>query len=187
MEVYLIRHTAVAIGKDTCYGQTDVPLAASFQEEVAKIITELPKDFDAVYSSPMQRCEHLAYALGYQNAILENALLEMNFGDWEGKKWNDINYQELNNWMVDFVHVKPPNGENLKKLFERVTLFLERLRSQTHQKVLLVTHAGVIRCVWAYMLDIPLQNIFKIPVDYGQVLSINLKKEKSFDIIQRII
>ena len=63
--------------------------------------------------------------------------------------------------MADFVNVKTPNGENLLELAERVKLFLDELRNQQHNKVLLITHSGVIRCIWSYLLEIPLQNIFK--------------------------
>ena len=31
MEIYVVRHTKVAIDKGICYGQTDAPLADSFQ------------------------------------------------------------------------------------------------------------------------------------------------------------
>src|SRR5690606_17532592 len=100
---------------------------------------------------------------------------------WENKQWNDLNQEELNSWMVDFVNVKTPGGENLIGLFERVKLFLDKLRSQPHEKVLLITHAGVIRCIWAYLLAIPLQHIFKIPVNYAETFVFNLHLNPEFD------
>jgi alpha-ribazole phosphatase len=186
MEVYIIRHTQVAIGKDTCYGQSDVPLTATFLQDTKQIKNQLPTDFDAVYCSPLKRCKDLAIALELNNIYFDNSLMEMNFGDWENKKWNDLNQEDLNNWMTDFVKVKTPNGENLIELFERVKLFLDNLRKQEHKKVLLITHAGVIRCVWTYLLQIPLTNIFKIPVDYGQKLIINLSTEHKLDSIKKL-
>ena len=33
MQIWLIRHTSVAIGQAYCYGRTDVELAASFADE----------------------------------------------------------------------------------------------------------------------------------------------------------
>lgn len=186
MEVYVIRHTPVAVGKDTCYGQSDVSLAESFPKDVTYYETQLPSDFDVVCCSPLKRCTDLASALKFQNIRIENALLEMNFGDWENKKWEDLNVAELNNWMADFVNVKTPNGENLVELAERVKLFLDELRNQQYKKVLLITHSGVIRCIWAYLLEIPLQNIFKLNVDYFQVLLFNLQGEKQLDSIKRI-
>ena len=186
MEVYLIRHTPVANGKDICYGQSNIPLAETFLHDTAHLKNQLPLEFDAVYCSPLLRCQKLAKALGYENIQLENALLEMNFGQWENKKWNEINQDDLNNWMADFINIKTPNGENLLELFERVKLFMENLRQQKHEKTLIISHAGVIRCIWAYLLEIPLQNIFKIPVDYGQVMIFNIEENNQLDSIRRI-
>jgi alpha-ribazole phosphatase len=186
MEVYIIRHSPVSIDKDTCYGQSNVPLADTFPQDTEQFKKQLPKDFDATYCSPLQRCKDLAKALELSNTQFDNALMEMNFGDWENKKWNDLNQDDLNNWMTDFVKVKTPNGENLVELFERVKLFIDNLRQQQHKKVLLITHAGVIRCLCAYILEMPLTNIFKIPVDYGQLLIINLSTEHKFDSIKKM-
>jgi alpha-ribazole phosphatase len=181
MEIYIIRHTQVAVGKDTCYGQTNVPLADTFEAEVAQYKQALPTDFDAIYSSPMQRCKDLVNGLDYPNATYLDQLMELNFGDWEGQKWADINAEQLNIWMLDFVMAKTPNGENLFEMNERVQSFLNHLRTQEHKKVLIVAHAGVIRCVWAYLLAIPLQNIFKIPVDHNEVFVFKLSQSESTD------
>ena len=186
MEVYVIRHTPVAIGKDTCYGQSNVPLAGTFLQDTEQYKKELPKDFDIVYCSPLIRCKELAKALQFENIFHENALMEMNFGDWENKKWNDLNQTELNNWMTDFVNIKTPNGENLLEFFERIKVFMDRLRLQEHKKVLLITHAGVMRCFWSYFLDIPLQNIFKIPVGHNEIFICNLTNNSNTDSIKRI-
>lgn len=181
MEIYVIRHTHVAVGKDTCYGQTNVPLAATFAQEVAQFRQKLPTDFDTIYSSPLKRCSDLADALNYEKIQLDHQLMEMNFGDWEGQKWNDINAEALNHWMQDFVGVKTPNGENLLELHERVKAFLDQLRLKSSKKVLLVTHAGVIRCMWAYLLDIPLHRIFRIPVGHQEVFVFKLSKIETTD------
>jgi len=185
MEVYVIRHTPVAIGKDICYGQSNIPLADTFLQDIKHFKNELPNDFDAVYCSPLNRCKNLAEALELENIFYENALMEMNFGDWENKKWNDINQDELNSWMKDFINVKTPNGENLLELFDRVKTFIDYLRTKKHKKVLIITHAGVIRCLWAYLLNISLQNIFKIPVGYNEIFIFNLTSNSITDSIMQ--
>lgn len=186
MEIHVIRHTAVATGTDICYGQSHVPLADSFPKDVEILEKKLTGNFDAVYCSPAQRCADLAHALKFEGIIFENALVELNFGDWEHKKWDEIEQSELNNWMADFVHVKTPNGENLLELFERVQGFINQLRQRKHKKILLITHAGVIRCLWAYILDMPLQNIFKIPVDHHEVFICSLSKSRITDSIRQL-
>jgi len=136
MEVYVIRHTPVAVAKGVCYGQSNVPLAASYLQDAEEIAQKLPSDFEAIYASPLLRCKDLAKALKFENIILENALMEMNFGDWENQKWDDLNSNELDKWMTDFVNVKTPNGESLKDLYQRIESFLEKLRQKPYKKVL---------------------------------------------------
>jgi len=184
MEVYVIRHTQVAVGKDICYGQSNVPLADTFIQDAKQFSEQLLIDFDAVYCSNSQRCKDLATELKFENVLFDRSLMEINFGDWENKKWNDIDQDKLNDWMVDFVNVKTPNGENLTDLFQRVQLFFNELRKKEHKKVLIITHAGVIRCLWAYLLDIPLKNIFKIPVGYNEIFLCKLGKERMYDSIR---
>jgi alpha-ribazole phosphatase len=48
---------------------------------------------------------------------------------------------------------------------------------------MIVTHAGVIRCIWAYLLNIPLGDIFKLNVGYGEVLRCKLSPEPAADVI----
>ena len=41
MVVYLIRHTSVDVPQGVCYGQTDVPLKPTFEEEAAQTSAQL--------------------------------------------------------------------------------------------------------------------------------------------------
>ena len=54
MVVYLIRHTSVDVPQGVCYGQTDVPLNPTFEEEAAQTSARLKGlQFDKVYMSPL--------------------------------------------------------------------------------------------------------------------------------------
>ncbi|MCZ2394549.1 MAG: alpha-ribazole phosphatase [Chitinophagales bacterium] len=170
MEIYIIRHTPVSISKDYCYGQSDIALAESYEQDIAYFLQELPKDFDFVYCSPLSRCKSIVESLEISNVKYEPALMEMNFGSWEGKRWRDINTDDLSKWGNDFVNISTPHGESLSILYSRVTEFLNQLsQNRHHKKILMITHAGVIRCLWAYFNDISLQNIFSIPISYQEI------------------
>jgi alpha-ribazole phosphatase len=184
MQIFVTRHTKVMAGRETCYGQTNVPLANTFIEEAIAIKEKLPNDFDAVFCSTLDRCKILASELQMDNVQFDNRLIEFNFGDWENKLWNELNQDVLNTWMQDFVNLSTPNGENVLALYERVSSFLEEMRSKEYEKILLVTHAGVIRCIWSYLLEMPIKNMFKIPVGFGEILTFNLGKEKTMDSIK---
>ncbi len=185
MQIFVTRHTKVLAGRETCYGQTNVPLAESFKEEAAEIKEKLPTNFDAVYCSTLDRCKTLATEMKYENVLHDDRLVEFNFGDWENKLWNDLDQTALNIWMEDFVNLSTPNGENVLALYERVTSFLEEMRGKKFEKVLLITHAGVIRCIWSYLLEMPVKNMFKIPVGFGEIFVFNLGEEKTFDSIKQ--
>lgn len=185
MQIFVTRHTKVLAGRETCYGQTNVPLAETFIDEAAEIKAKLPNDFNAVFCSTLERCKMLATEMQLENVQHDDRLVEFNFGDWENKLWNDLDQTELNTWMQDFVNLPTPNGENVKALYERVTSFLEEMRSKKYEKVLLVTHAGVIRCIWSYLLEMPVKNMFKIPVGFGEIFIFNLGDEKNVDSIKQ--
>ena len=74
MEILLVRHTTPNIEKGVCYGQTDIDVTPSFNEEL-KVIQEKiqPKESDLVFSSPLLRCEKLATSL-YESITYDDKL-----------------------------------------------------------------------------------------------------------------
>lgn len=172
MEVFLVRHTTPNIAKGICYGQSDIGVATTFNDEVKNILKKIPVNNSNIsyYSSPLQRCKLLAAQLS-STIIFDNRLKELDFGDWELQKWNAINKQELDIWMNDFVNTPAKNGESYIDLHERTTNLLNELKAKNLQKVVLVTHAGVMRSLWAYVNNIPLEKSFELPLNYGDILT----------------
>src|SRR5690606_42086613 len=104
MEIHLIRHTKPDIEAGICYGQSDIQLATSFDKEWTEIRKKLPLNVDRLFTSPLSRCTKLSERLAAHFGLLPEKdvrLMEMNFGDWEMKKWDDIDQRELNAWMND--------------------------------------------------------------------------------------
>jgi alpha-ribazole phosphatase len=174
MEIYLIRHTEVKGSKTICYGQSNPPLADTFLDEAAALKAKLPTDFDAIYSSPLLRCKLLAEELDFQNIQFEESLMEVNFGTWEGKLWDEIPQAELDLWMNDFVNRTPPQGESLINLNARVLAFLTKVKETQYQKIAIISHAGPIRCTLAFINNKPLKDIFEIKLAFGEIKMINL-------------
>ncbi|WP_126654002.1 alpha-ribazole phosphatase family protein [Chryseobacterium aureum] len=171
MEIHLIRHTAVENPENLCYGFAEMPLRKDYTDDFKML--DMDKDYDAVVSSPSQRCCLLAdyFTLDY---CTEERLREMNFGNWEMKKWTDIPEEEINPWYEDFVHVKASGGESLLEMQKRVLNFWQELiQKKDIKKALIITHAGVIRLVLQTVLQFPLENMFAIQIDYGRKVIIN--------------
>lgn len=174
MELYLVRHTTPDVPEGVCYGQSDVPLLHSFPSELKQIHDLLNLDDPTtpkVFTSPLSRCVSLAKTLA--NEYIEDCRLkELNFGDWELQAWDTINNSDLNIWMSNFVHAAPPNGESYFALASRVNEFFNEVITKPYSKVVIVTHAGVLRALLATLLNIDLEKSFKIKIPYGHVIKL---------------
>ena len=173
MDIYLIRHTKTDTLKGLCYGQSDVGLAESFLEEAQQLQQKLSelKANRLVFSSPLIRCVKMAKMLS-ENVTTDARLLELDFGDWEGRCFDDIDADVLQQWTDNFVLEAPPNGESFIDLCRRVGAFWDDLVNGINpatEQILIITHAGVIRALLAYILKLPLANAFQFRVDSGSV------------------
>ncbi|WP_330745597.1 histidine phosphatase family protein [Chryseobacterium sp. CP-77] len=174
MEIHLIRHTAVDNPENRCYGFAEMPLRKDFTEDFTML--NLDDNYDVIISSPSQRCRLLAdfFKLDYQT---DERLREMNFGNWEMKKWTDIPEEEINPWYKDFVSVKASDGESLLEMQKRVLSFWnEFIQRKDLEKALIITHAGVIRLIFQAVLQFPLENMFAVQIDYGRKVIIQVNE-----------
>lgn len=177
MEIYLVRHTKVAISGDYCYGISDVELAESKQEDIQQVKDKLNGiQFNEAYTSPLNRCKLLASELA-EDPKSKDDLLEMDFGDWELKKWDQLDKEVVDVWMNDFVHEQPPNGESYMDFSMKSVFFFDRIAKEyrDEDKVLLTTHSGVIRAIICHVLNLSLAHSFNFEVDFGSVSKIEVK------------
>ena len=47
--------------------------------------------------------------------------------------------------------------------------------------MVVVTHAGVLRCVLAVILGIPLTQVFKVKLNFGQIIKLTISENMDFD------
>lgn len=180
MDVYLVRHTTPNVKSSICYGQTDVGLANSFDDEMKQLNTKLAHLEDPlVFSSPLQRCLNLAQKtvkhFNFTSLKTDERLLELNFGDWELKPWAEIPQGSLDEWSDEQVKEAPPNGESYFQLHQRAVEFLKDLEEyQQSKQVLVFTHAGVIRALVSEVLNKPLREASRVEVDFGKVTHISI-------------
>lgn len=177
MDLYLVRHTTPDIAKGICYGQSDIGVAANFNEESDTILRKIPNaTLCNVYTSPLKRCTQLAKKISH--TIMEDPrLMELYFGDWELKAWNDIPEKDIRPWMTDFVNVATPNGESYVALHHRVWACVSYITAlTTTHPIVIVCHAGPIRAILSKILNIGLKDSFKIPVNYGDVFQLKFEE-----------
>ena len=177
MEIFLVRHTAPAVEKGICYGQSDLDVTETFLSEAATIQQHLPETIAAVYSSPLKRCSKLAAHLFPGHHLqLHEQLMEINCGSWEMKRWDDIPREETAAWMDNLIHERIPGGESYVDLFERVSRVFDLIHQQQKPSVI-VAHGGVIRSILSYITGTPLADSFKqFSLHYGCVVKLTAKE-----------
>lgn len=175
MQIYLIRHTRVAIEPGICYGQSDVDVSETFQEEANLIKPQISDiNFDLIYSSPLSRCKILSEFLFDIDVNYDNRLQELNFGEWELQKWDDLRNPVVDKWMNDFVHTPCPNGESFFEMYQRVRAFMVEIKQLNSKNIAIVTHSGVIRCILTYLNNEELKDAFKRQIEFGEILNLTL-------------
>lgn len=152
MRLYLIRHPRPAIEHGICYGRSDVAVLEGEEEYAAQALRLRLPGNAPLYSSPALRCRGLAQKLAaalHGGAIdVDARLLEMDFGSWEMRRWDDIPREEIDAWAGDLLAYPPGGKESVLQFARRVHAFYEELRSK-RQDAIVVCHAGTIRLLRA--------------------------------------
>ena len=176
MEVILIRHTAVDVPTGTCYGQTDVPLKSTFEEEAAVTMAALEScgPIDYAYTSPLSRCTRLAAFCGYADAERDPRILELNFGEWEMMLFDDISDPHLQEWYADHINTPVSGGESFMMQYLRVSNFLDELRTKPWQRVAVFAHGGVLVSAQVYAGLVTPEAAFAALPPFGGLVRITL-------------
>lgn len=131
-------------------GRTDIPLCDEGRASIRQSI--LPREVQGmrVVSSPLARCVETASLLGFEEAAREPRLVEMHWGEWEGRQLEDLRaalgeaMRANEDLGLDFT---PPGGESPRQVLERVSGWLAETAA-TGEPTLAIAHRGVIRAVF---------------------------------------
>lgn len=180
MDLYLIRHTRPDVKTGVCYGQLDVPLLPSYEEEFAEVAGKLPI-VEIVYTSPLLRCRLLAQHLAelhQARVAVDSRWSELDFGEWEGRAWNEIDRKESDYWANHYATHAPPKGESYRHLYERVSESLWALVAQSQKRTAVVSHAGPIRAALAQCEGMAAENYPTLTLREGAVSLLNWNGER---------
>jgi broad specificity phosphatase PhoE len=151
---------------------TDEGLAAMWQA------VELGS-WGVVVTSPLQRCHAFAQSYAAKAALplmIEPRLREIGLGAWEGLSHEQVKHGQAEAYAAykrDIVQGMPHGAEPVLDFMARVRAALDELASTLGgQRVLVVSHAVVMRAALAIALDAPPQALSRIHVDYASFLSL---------------
>jgi alpha-ribazole phosphatase len=177
-DLWLVRHPEPEeSARGRCYGSLDVQLSQAGLAQAHAAAEKMGRvNLSAIYSSPSHRCLQAAeYIAARQNCAAQvvEDLRELNFGEFEGRAYDDIaaSHPEFyREWMEHPTAVRFPGGECFEEMQARVLASLNEIRIRhAGESVGIVTHGGVIRIIIAHILGIPAVNLFRIAQRYGGI------------------
>jgi len=153
MIVSFLRHGSTAWNEQgRMQGRLDVPLSARGRAEVRawRVSTESTRGVQWV-SSPLQRAVETAQLLSGATPRCESALIEMDWGDWEGFRLDELRARfgaEFARMEMRGLDFRPPGGESPRDVLHRVHRWLA-CAAVEGKPVVAVSHNGVLRIVLA--------------------------------------
>jgi alpha-ribazole phosphatase len=178
----LIRH-GEPVGGHKYRGQTDDPLSEKGWQQMRAAVAD-HRPWDAIVSSPLARCAAFARELSARHDLpleIEPRLREIGFGIWEGHTAAEIMQSDsgaIARFWRDPVRHTPPGAEPLANFRERVSAAWSDLQTRhARRHVLVVCHGGVIRMAISQVLNMPLENLFRIQVPNASITRIRIDGE----------
>jgi probable phosphoglycerate mutase len=172
--IYLLRHGSIQGTEIRRYlGQTDVPLDEAGLRQAKWWRTRLGRGrFSRVYASDLSRTMDTARIVAGKETpvIAVPQLREINLGSWEGLSIEEVRQREPELYAErgrDIAVTRAPGGESYADVLARAYPVFEKIASEAKDEVLIVSHSGTIRAILCELLGMPLQNVFRIAVDYA--------------------
>jgi alpha-ribazole phosphatase len=108
-------------------------------------------------------------------AIAED-LMEMSFGAWEGRLWDDLPREELDAWAEDVWNYRPGGAESAAMVAQRWARWSSSIVESADGMAVAVTHAGFIRVALTRAGLLPDATFSRESVEFGSVHCIELAR-----------
>lgn len=178
----LLRHGETELGGGLRGSLDDALTEKGWAQMRAAVLERAP--WDRLVSSPLQRCARFAEELGTQLNLpvsLEKDLQELHFGAWEGQSaaaLMEIDAEGLGLFWADPYSFTPPEGEPVSDFSDRVLDAVSRLhRAYAGQRVLLISHGGVMRLLLAQARGLPREQLLNVEVGHGGLFSLRVEAD----------
>lgn len=179
----MIRH-GEPVGGSRYRGHTiDDPLSDKGWQQMWEAVDGY-KQWEVVVSSPMLRCSEFATKIGERltlPVVIDERIKEIGFGVWEGKTREQLQKEDLEQYLSfyrDPVQCRPEGAEDLNEFIARTTsAYQDIVHEFTGRHVLCVTHAGVMRAIITHVLHAAPLGMYKIKINNAGITRIRVSDD----------
>ena len=164
-KLFLVRHGRTKWNLEGRYqGITNTNLVPEGARQAKLAALYLSKvKFSGIYSSPLGRAVETSEVFKKilkQGYVVRENLKEINFGKWEGLKFDEINEkynQDYQDWLKNPYSNPPTEGESFTSLTKRALTELKRIFEENpdNSNILIISHGGLIVSLLVYWLRVP--------------------------------
>lgn len=171
------------IGGKIFRGSTDDPLTDAGWKQMQKAVLNLV--YDEIVSSPLKRCLEFSKQIQQETSLplsVVDEIQELHLGDWEGlsvEQVEKIDAKALREFWAAPQCCTPPNAERFIDFEQRILSAFETLKgryisNEESKTVLVVCHAGVMMVLLKSWLQLPIENILCLKLNYASKIRVEL-------------
>ena len=188
MKLLIVRHGVTDWNVDGRFqGQLDVPLNPAGLTQARKLAHRLSDDpIEIIFTSNLARARDTAVEIAVPHntsPIVDQRLCEINFGEWEGRYFEEIaqnDAERLSAWRKhDSLQSSPPGGERLDQVSDRLHSFMDDLaRHAVEHSALIVTHGGAGSVMLCLLLGLPPIRYWQFHMSQAGLTEVELKSDR---------
>jgi probable phosphoglycerate mutase len=180
--IHLVRHGHHALlGKQLCGRMAGVQLDDLGCRQMSRCAGLIGRPPAALQSSPQRRAQQSASILGWHFGLpveIVPAVDELDYGDWTSMEFTDLEGDPAwKRWNSRRGSGRPPGGESMRALQQRVVQHLEELRRLDGDgTVIIVSHAEPIRAALLYYSRVRLDDFLSIDVAPASISTLSVAR-----------
>jgi broad specificity phosphatase PhoE len=182
MRIYLVRHASHSLlGHVLCGRAIDVGLNPEGRRQACALADCFAHErIDLLQTSPRRRARQTAREIGIATECFSepvSALDEHDSGDWAGLRFHTLAQDpDWRVWNEQRGSARPPRGETMRDLQQRVVEHLEAIRSEPIASAIMVSHAEPIRAAIMHYRGIALDDFQQVQVEPASVHVLDLTR-----------
>jgi broad specificity phosphatase PhoE len=180
--IHLVRHGHHAmLGRWLCGRVPGVQLDELGCRQMSRCAEMIPARPLAIQSSPQRRAQQSASILAWHFGLpveIAPEVDEIDYGEWTSRAFAELEGDtRWKRWNTRRSAGRPPGGESMRALQQRMVQYLEQLRcAQADGAIVIVSHAEPIRAALLYYSRTPLDNFLSIEVDPASVSTLEMDR-----------
>jgi alpha-ribazole phosphatase len=183
MRLLLVSHAQTEWTDQSIFqGHTDIPLNERGRRQAHILQNHLAQEkLQAIVASDLRRATETATILALphgMSVVTDPRLREMNFGEWEGLTYADIQQRfptALAAWRESPLRMGPPQGEHLGDVERRLQGFVRDLVCRSQEStILLVAHRGSLRTLLCILLGLPVERHWEFRLEVASLSEVRI-------------